>query len=118
MLHQLIFQHRNSQRAASAVSFRNVAPSNQTGTVCLALEAIHEGLQVGIEIAPVLLPRHLIDSRRSLPVQVVETPSQEFFIQKGVHPSESVSFADPRSVRYTGKHSLHMSFGLSVPHVY
>ncbi len=28
-----------------------------------------------------------------------------------------MAFTDPRSVRYTGKHSLHMFFGLSIPHV-
>ena len=93
-------------------------PSDQTGAVCLALQAIDKCLQVGVEIALVLRPRDLIHARRGLPVQVVEAPSQELFIQKGVHPSEAMSFADPRSVRYTGKHSLHMFFGLSIPHVY
>jgi hypothetical protein len=100
-LHQLVFQGGYPQRPLAAVLFGDVAAPDQLGPVAFGLQALHQMLQVGVEVLLVRLGCHAVDSAGGFLVQIAPAVSQQLGIQTSVEILKTMVFAGARPLGYS-----------------
>jgi hypothetical protein len=89
-LHQLVADHRNTERALFPTWFRNIATAHQFCLVSLFLQGCRQVADIGLKVSFEGCPVNRIHTGSGLPVQLRKAFSQVLLIQQAVKISESV----------------------------
>ena len=94
LLDNLVFQGRNAQGTQTSIRLGNVLSLGGLCPVGTAMNPLSEVLQIGFQIAAILMPRHSVHPRSCALLQIEEARFQEFWrhvVQQGGEPCFLIS---------------------------
>jgi hypothetical protein len=90
-LQELVFSGGNPQGTLRAIPFRNIRASDELGAVPLLLQALHEVVDVFVQVLLVFLGTHLIHASGGILSDVAPALLQEVLIEPPVEVAEPIS---------------------------